>query len=191
MNLRLCESIRGERFAFADLRDLFARANEAKSGDALAGLAARSDRERVAAKRVLAEVTLREIVEHPLIDPDDDEVSRLILDTLDGDAFAAIAGLAVGEFRDLLLDDATGGRDAARSTGAITPEVAAAVAKMMSNKDLVAGREQDPRSSRGCRNTMGEAGCSASASSRTTRPTTSAASCSRPSTACSSAAATR
>src|ERR687886_458179 len=64
MSLRLCESIRGERFAFADLRDLFARANEAKSGDALAGLAARSDRERVAAKRVLAGLTLREVVEH-------------------------------------------------------------------------------------------------------------------------------
>ena len=76
--MNLSTTIRGERFAFADLREVFAKANEEKSGDRLAGIAARTERERVAAKIVLAELTLGEIVDHPLIDPDDDDVSRLI-----------------------------------------------------------------------------------------------------------------
>src|SRR5262245_17310330 len=101
-------AVRAERFAFADLREVFAKANEEKSGDQLAGLAARSERERVAAKRVLADVRLGEIVEQPLIDPDRDDVSRLILDTLDRIAFQEIRGLTVGQFREYLLDDAVG-----------------------------------------------------------------------------------
>jgi ethanolamine ammonia-lyase large subunit len=67
-----------ERFVFSDLREIFAKANEEKSGDQLAGLAARSERERVAAKRRLTDLTLGEIVAQPLIDPAEDEVSRLI-----------------------------------------------------------------------------------------------------------------
>src|SRR5579863_5177718 len=68
-----------ERFDFTDLRELFAKANEEKSGDQLAGIAARSERERVAAKRKLADMTLREIVHRPLIEPSEDDVTRLIL----------------------------------------------------------------------------------------------------------------
>src|SRR5262249_28449567 len=98
--------LRGERVVFPDLRAVFARANEAKSGDRLAGIAASSERERVAAKRVLAGLTLGEIVASPLIDPDEDEVSRLILDRHDREGFAAIGGWTVGEFREFLLDDA-------------------------------------------------------------------------------------
>src|SRR4051794_34893384 len=135
--VRLETNVRAERFAFADLREVFAKANEEKSGDRLAGLAAASERERVAAKRVLAGLTLAEIVDRPLIDPDDDEVSALILDGLDRDGFAAIGGLTVGEFREFLLDDAVGEDELRRLHTAITPEVAAAVAKLMSNKDLV------------------------------------------------------
>ena len=71
-----------ERFVFSDLRELFAKANELKSGDQLAGIAAGSERERVAAKRQLADLPLDEIVRKPLIDPDQDDVSRLILDIL-------------------------------------------------------------------------------------------------------------
>ena len=82
--------LRGERFTFADLREVFARANEEKSGDQLAGLAARTERERVAAKLALADVRLGEIVDQPLIDPDHDEVSRLILETLDPEAFGRV-----------------------------------------------------------------------------------------------------
>ena len=90
------------------LRELFAKANEEKSGDHLAGIAARSERERVAAKRELADLPLAEIVARPLIDPDQDDVSRLLLETYDREAFREIASLTVGEFRELLLDDATG-----------------------------------------------------------------------------------
>src|SRR5579863_6815662 len=97
-----------ERFVFPDLRELFAKANEEKSGDQLAGIAARSERERVAAKRELADLPLAEIVARPLIDPAEDEVSRLILDTYDREAFAAVQSLTVGEFREHILDDATG-----------------------------------------------------------------------------------
>src|SRR5579884_3185786 len=99
--------LRGERFVFADLRTVFARANEEKSGDQLAGLAAPTARERTAAKMVLADLRLSAIVDQPLIDPDKDEVSRLCLESLDREAFAGIASLTVGEFREYLLDDGT------------------------------------------------------------------------------------
>src|SRR5688572_2636869 len=102
-------TIRGERFTFPDLRTLFARASEEKSGDALAGLAAHSERERVAAKLALADVPLAEIVENPLIDPARDEVSRVLLDDLDVDAFAPLRSLTVGQFREFLLDETVGG----------------------------------------------------------------------------------
>src|SRR5215212_6699214 len=105
--LNLSAVVRDERFVFDDLREVFARANEEKSGDRLAGIAARSQRERVAAKRVLAGLTLAEVVDNPLVDPDRDEVSRLTLDALDRRAFARFAAMTVGEFREWILDDAT------------------------------------------------------------------------------------
>jgi ethanolamine ammonia-lyase large subunit len=150
-------TVRDERFTFADLREVFARANEAKSGDQLAGIAARSERERVAAKRVLADLRLSEIVEQPLIDPDRDEVSRLILDTFDRDGFAAVRSLTVGELRELLLDDATGEEELHRLQPALTPEVVAAVAKLLSNKDLVLAAGKVRNVTR-CRNTLGQRG---------------------------------
>src|SRR6478672_7238603 len=100
-------TIRGQTFAFADLSEVFARANEEKSGDQLAGIAARSERERVAAKLVLADLPLADILANPLIDPDRDDVTRLLLDTLDHDTFAQLRSLTVGELRELLLDDST------------------------------------------------------------------------------------
>lgn len=150
-------TIRGERFAFADLRELFAKANEEKSGDRLAGLAADTERERVAAKLALADVTLGEIVDRPLIDPDRDEVSHLIVESFDREAFRAVRGLTVGEFREHLLDDAVGEEELRRLRPAITPEVAAAVAKLMSNKDLVLAAGKVRTVTR-CRNTMGQRG---------------------------------
>src|SRR5262245_14713249 len=99
-------TIRGERFIFDDLRTLLARANELKSGDCLAGVAARSERERVAAKCALANVPLAEIVARPLLDPDVDDVSRLILESFDRDAFQELQSWTVGELRERLLDDA-------------------------------------------------------------------------------------
>jgi ethanolamine ammonia-lyase large subunit len=146
-----------ERFQFRDLRDLFAKANEEKSGDELAGLAARSEQERVAAKRTLADLPLQDIVENPLISPDEDDVSRLILETHDREGFSTIRSLTVGEFREFILDDATTEAALKRLHWAITPEMAAAVAKLMSNKDLVLAANK-VRVVTHCRNTMGERG---------------------------------
>jgi ethanolamine ammonia-lyase large subunit len=150
-------TVRSERFTFADLRELFAKANEEKSGDQLAGVAAATERERVAAKLALADVTLGEIVDNPLIDPDADDVSRLILDTHDRDAFAEVRGITVGEFREYLLDEATDESALHRFGRGITPEVAAAVARLMSNKDLALAASRIRNVTR-CRNTLGERG---------------------------------
>jgi ethanolamine ammonia-lyase large subunit len=146
-----------EHFDFSDLRELFAKANEEKSGDQLAGIAARSERERVAAKRKLADLPLDEIVRCPLIDPSDDDVTRLILDTFDQEAFRALRSMTAGEFREFLLDDATTGTHLQPLQHAIIPEIAAAVTKLMSNKDLVLAAAKIRNVTR-CRNTMGERG---------------------------------
>src|SRR5256885_13357653 len=146
-----------ERFVFRDLRELFAKANEEKSGDQLAGLAARSERERVAAKSRLADLPLIEIVRQPLIDPSTDDVSDLILQTFDEEAFRPIRSMTVGEFREHILDDATGERELRQIQRAITPEIIAAVAKIMSNKDLVLAAAKI-RNIPKCRNTMGQLG---------------------------------
>jgi len=146
-----------ELFAFSDLREVFAKANEEKSGDQLAGIAARSDRERVAAKRKLADLTLSEILHQPLIDPDSDDVSRLILDTYDQETFRGIESMTVGEFREYILDDATGEGELKAIQKGILPEIAAALAKIMSNKDLVLAAAKIRNVTR-CRNTMGERG---------------------------------
>src|SRR5438094_1130337 len=146
-----------ERFIFSDLRELFAKANEEKSGDQLAGLAARSERERIAAKYKLADLPLAEIVQQPLIDPADDDVSRLILETFDQEAFGTLRSMTIGEFREYILDDATDEAELKRLQQAITPEIVAAVAKIMSNKDLVLASAKIRNITR-CRNTIGERG---------------------------------
>jgi ethanolamine ammonia-lyase large subunit len=146
-----------ERFDFSDLRELFAKANEEKSGDQLAGIGARSERERVAAKRKLADLPLKEIVGCPLIDPAEDDVSRLILDTFDREAFRPFGSMTVGQFRELLLDDGTTDSELHKIQKAIIPEIAAAAAKLMSNKDLVLASAKIRNVTR-CRNTLGEPG---------------------------------
>jgi len=151
-----------ERFDFSDLRELFAKANEEKSGDQLAGIAARSERERVAAKRKLADVTLGDIARRPLVDgsqisPSGDDVTRLILESYDQDAFRPFTSMTVGEFREFLLDDGTTEIQIQQIQSAIIPEIAAAVAKLMSNKDLVLAAARIRNVTR-CRNTMGEPG---------------------------------
>jgi ethanolamine ammonia-lyase large subunit len=144
-------------YRFPDLRELFAKANEEKSGDQLAGIAAGSERERVAAKRQLADVPLATVLQQPLIDPDEDDVSRLIFDTFDKQAFQPISSMTVGDFREFLLDDCTTEADLTALKWAITPEMAAAAAKIMSNKDLILAAIKIRKVTR-CRNTMGERG---------------------------------
>src|SRR4051794_40730129 len=146
-------TVRGERFAFADLRTLFAKANEEKSGDQLAGIAATSERERVAAKLALADLTLREIVDNPFVD---DDVTALIADTFDRAAFDdRLASLTVGQLRERLLE--ADGAELRSLAAAVTPEVAAAVAKLMGNKDLILVASRIRNVTR-CRNTLGEPG---------------------------------
>jgi ethanolamine ammonia-lyase large subunit len=146
-----------ERFVFRNLSDLLAKANEEKSGDQLAGLAARSERERVAAKRKLADLSLGGIAHEPLVDPARDEVSRLLLDSFDAKRFQKIQSMTVGEFREFVLDDATTEEQLKQLQWAILPEIAAAVAKIMSNKDLILAAAKIRNVTR-CRNTMGERG---------------------------------
>jgi ethanolamine ammonia-lyase large subunit len=146
-----------ESFHFADLRELFAKANEEKSGDQLARIAASSERERVAAKCALADLPLSEIVRNPLIDPENDEVTQLILDHFDQQSFRPIQTMTVGEFREYILRDETSEAMLKDLRWALTPEIAAAVTKIMSNKDLVLAAGKIRNVTR-CRNTMGERG---------------------------------
>src|SRR3954471_24084361 len=103
-SVNLNATIRGERFVFGDLREVFARANEEKSGDRLADIAARSQRERVAAKRVLADLPRAETADTPLLPPAREGVSRLTLESLARRGFARLAAMTVGEFREWILD---------------------------------------------------------------------------------------
>ena len=130
-------TVRGVRHSFDSLRTLLAKASPARSGDQLAGLAASGAEERVIAQMALAEVPLHAFVQEPLVPYETDEVTRLILDTLDEPRFTDVAGLSVGEFRDWLLsDEATGERLAALAPG-LMPEMAAAVSKLMRVQDLI------------------------------------------------------
>src|SRR6185312_3501526 len=144
-------------FQFRDLADLFAKANEEKSGDQLAGLAAQSEQERVAAKFALADVPLQEIVANPLIPPEEDDITRLILETHDQANLSTIKSMTVGEFREFILSDGTDEATLKALHWAITPEIAAAVTKLMSNKDLVLAANKI-RVITHCRNTMGQRG---------------------------------
>ena len=124
-------------YSFKDLKDLMAKATPARSGDDLAGISARSMEERVAAKMVLANLPLKTFLDEPLIPYEKDEVTRLILDTHDATAFAPISHLTVGDFRNWLLNDHTTSQTLARVAPGITPEMAAAVSKLMRNQDLL------------------------------------------------------
>jgi len=126
------------RYTFADLRELMAKATPLRSGDVLAGVAARSAEERVAAQFVLADLPLARFCEEAVVPYEEDDVTRLIVDTHDAEAFEPVRSLTVGELRNWLLsDDATPERLAALAPG-ITPEMAAAVSKLMRVQDLIA-----------------------------------------------------
>lgn len=135
MNLKT--TLRGRTFQFGSLVEVMAKANEERSGDKLAGLAAIDETERLAAKWVLAEIPLGRFLEEPAVPYEEDEVTRLELDTLDREAFHPFESVTVGEFREWLLgEEATGERLAALAPG-LTAEMAAAVAKLLTNKELI------------------------------------------------------
>lgn len=130
-------TIEGRRHAFGSLRELMAKATPRRSGDELAGVAAASAEERVAAQMCLADVPLRQFLEEPLIPYEEDEVTRLIFDTHDAAAFAPVASLTVGAFRDWLLRYETDTAGLTALAPGLTPEMVAAVSKLMSNQDLI------------------------------------------------------
>ena len=129
---------RGETYRFADLKTVLARASARRSGDELAGLAAQSDAERVAARAVLADLPLKIFLEEPLIPYEQDEVTRLIFDTHDAAAFAPVAHMTVGAFRDWLLSYEADSAALAALAPGLTPEMVAAASKLMRNQDLIA-----------------------------------------------------
>ncbi|HET9040653.1 MAG TPA: ethanolamine ammonia-lyase subunit EutB, partial [Gemmatimonadales bacterium] len=131
------ETVGAVRYTFPDLRTLLARASPARSGDALAGVAAASSEERVAAQMALADLPLRALLDEPVIPYEADEVTRLIVDTHDAEAFRPVAHLTVGGFREWLLSHETTSAALAALAPGITPEMAAAVSKIMRLQDLV------------------------------------------------------
>ncbi len=124
-------------YVFSDLRDLLAKATPPRSGDRLAGIAADSAEQMIAARMALADVPLRQFLNEAVVPYEDDEVTRLIIDTHDASAFAVVASLTVGAFRDWLLSDVATGESLRQLSRGITPEMAAAVSKLMRNQDLI------------------------------------------------------
>ncbi|MFD1330487.1 ethanolamine ammonia-lyase subunit EutB [Methylopila musalis] len=128
----------GERYVFADLKELLAKASPRRSGDELAGLAAETDAERVAARYALADLPLTTFLSEALVPYEEDEVTRLIVDGHDAEAFAPVAHLTVGGFRDWLLSHEADAAALAALSPGLTPEMVAAVSKLMRNQDLIA-----------------------------------------------------
>jgi ethanolamine ammonia-lyase large subunit len=124
-------------YVFEDLRDLLAKATPPRSGDRLAGIAADSAEQMIAARIALADVPLRHFLHEAVIPYEDDEVTRLIVDTHDPEAFAPISSLTVGAFRDWLLSDAATTESLRKLSRGVTSETAAAVSKLMRNQDLI------------------------------------------------------
>ncbi|WP_020185645.1 ethanolamine ammonia-lyase subunit EutB [Methylopila sp. 73B] len=128
----------GQRYAFSDLKRLMAAASPRRSGDELAGLAADTDAERVAARIVLADLPLDTFLSEALVPYEDDEVTRLIVDGHDAEAFAVVSHLTVGGFRDWLLSHEADSDALSKLAPGLTPEMVAAVSKLMRNQDLIA-----------------------------------------------------
>ena len=137
MNLKC--TLFGTTYTFQSLKEVLAKANEPKSGDELLGIAAETATERMAARYVLADLTLEDIRNHPVIPYETDEVTRVILDDLNDAIFAEVKHWTVGRLREWVLDHGTTGCDILRVSRALTSEMIAGVAKLMSNMDLVYG----------------------------------------------------
>jgi len=135
--VELRSTIRGVSYRFGSIKEVLAKANPPKSGDDLAGISARDAVERVAARAVLANLTLRDLRENPVVPYERDELTRLVEDELDDEAFRAVGHLTVGQFREWLLAIETTGLMLRAIGPGLTPEMAAAASKLMSNFDLM------------------------------------------------------
>jgi len=135
--VQLAATIRGRRYRFETVVEVLAKANPPKSGDDLAGISASDAVERVAARAVLSELTLAELRANPVVPYERDELTRAVEDSLDEEAYRAVSHLTVGQFREWLLDTATSGPTLRAVAPGLTPEMAAAACKLMSNLDLM------------------------------------------------------
>ena len=135
--MKLKTTLLGKTYAFRDLKQVLAKANEEKTGDKLAGLAAEDAKERIAAKVVLAAVTLEQLRENPAVPYEQDEVTRIIQDDVNETVYARIRGWTVSELREWILSETTTGADIRKISRGLTAEMIAAVAKLMSNLDLI------------------------------------------------------
>ncbi|AZV43782.1 ethanolamine ammonia-lyase subunit EutB [Peribacillus asahii] len=135
--MKLSTNYLGTVYQFSTLKDLFAKANEEKSGDRLAGIAAETVQERIAAKEVLSLLTLSDIRENPMLPSEEDEVSRIIESQINEPIYQSIKNWSVAELREYILSDGTTGENLKRISLGLNSEMIAAVAKLMSNLDLV------------------------------------------------------
>jgi ethanolamine ammonia-lyase large subunit len=124
-------------YQFSSLKEILAKANEEKSGDQLAGIAANDAQERLAARHLLSELTLKEIRNNPILAPEEDEVSRVIEEAINEKIYQSIANWSVSELRETLLSDQTSNQEIGHIRRGLTSEMVAAVTKIMSNLDLI------------------------------------------------------
>ena len=144
----------GKVYQFRDVKDVLAKANERKSGDTLAGIAAESAEERVAAKVVLSELLLSDLRENPAVPYEEDEVTRIIQDDVNERIYSEIRNWTVGELREWLLDEKNQSREIRRISRGLTSEMVAAVAKLMGNLDLIYAARKMPVTAH-CNTTIG------------------------------------
>jgi ethanolamine ammonia-lyase large subunit len=155
MNLKA--RIFGRTYMFDNIKEVLAKANEEKSGDILAGVAANSVEERVAAKRVLSQLTLGELRNNPVVPYEEDEVTRIIQDNVNEKIYGEIKNLSVSEFREKILSLETTGDNINRMSRGLTSEMVAGVTKLMSNLDLIYAAKKI-RITAKCNTTIGEEG---------------------------------
>ncbi len=156
--MRLSTVLAGKNFEFKTIKEVLAKANEAKSGDQLAGIAATSDLERVAAKAVLSRLLVRDLRENPVVPYEDDEVTRINQDSIVPEVYDGIKNWTIAELREYILDYKTTEDDIRRLSNGLTAEVVAGVCKLMSNLDLVYGANK-VRVTATCNTTIGRRGC--------------------------------
>ena len=152
--MKLSTRLSGRTFQFSSVKEVLAKANELKSGDILAGVAAASDLERIAAKEVLSGLLLSDLREHPVVPYEEDEVTRIIQDGVDEAVYGRIRNWSVGELREYILNYGTSEDDIRQLSKGLTSEMTAAVCKLMTNLDLIyAARKM--RVSAHCNTTIG------------------------------------
>lgn len=154
MGSKLSACVFGRFFSFGSIKEVMNKANELRSGDVQAGLCAGSDRERVAAKRVLSQLTLQDLYESPSVPYERDELTRLFQDSCEPKARRRLDGWSLGQIREWIVDTRTTGEDLLAVSPGLTPEMIAGVTKLMSNMDLVVAARKIRVVVR-CNNTLG------------------------------------